>query len=494
MKGGRGRGLNEGLGRTRGDVTFTIYGRLTFIIILFLYAEAYALNNLAPAVLATLLLGYATFARMSFDEELRGTVLQTTRHSKARVFQDRAFPASLEIRNSSPHAIWVEIEDLLPDEIELASGSTGTCRVLEPNSSFVLQYMLRATTRGGVTLDRFKVRLMDERGLMFVEAEGHSTHVLEVEPPIDTFRRGGVLLKRDYVSSGGSSLSTVLGQGYEFGGLRQYQPDDSSVAIEWKASSRLAKLMTKLMYQETRSTVYIFIDSSRSMRIRKGRTGTSKLDHSIQLAVQMATHLRKAGFPVGIGVFDEHRVVDFEPPRGGGTRPGDILRAISGIPKSQTVDSSLVPGAGHPSAHAGSQAFISKILPFFGRRRVTSSEKAAGIYAAVERLTLDHVKGGVVLIFSDLQTNPRSVALSCRIILSKGHTVIVLTPFSPAFDLGPGEITVELLERMYLAYQSKRSLMRRLERMGVRVIEVGKGKEAAAQVSKRLSRRNQVTP
>jgi len=383
--------------------------------------------------------------------------------------------------------VWLEVEDDLPPEVEMASGSLRTSQVIEPKTGGRLSYTVRPVVRGRLALDRFGLRLMDERGLMSVQTEQSAPRIIQVGPPIDKFRGGDVVFRREYPWEVAAAPSTKAGRGYEFAGLRQYVPEDPFTSIEWKASSRLAKLMAKLTYEETRPSVYIFLDSSRSMRFARPPGRMSKLDQSVHLAILLATRLSRSGFPVGLGAYDEHRIVGFEPPGGGRMAPARLLSTISMVPGSRVVEASPLVTLGG-AGQGASEAFISRILPFFGRRKVSSSEKAAGIYSVVERLSLDRVKGGIVLIFSDLQTDAKAVTLSCRIMLRRGHRVVIVTPFSPAFDAAGETITPEALERLYLAYQAKRALMRRLERTGVQVIEVGRGTEAVAQVSRGLSR------
>jgi len=476
----------KGKVQTTGEVGFTIQGKVLIILVIFLFAQGYALNNLVPTVIASLLLGYLAFARFSFDEQLGSTSLSATRHGKEKAFEDRPFPASLEIYNDSPNSTLIDVVDDIPGEADAVSGRHRMRAVIEPQQSGKISYILRPIARGKLVLDRFRIEVMDERGLMSTEIAGSSPLVIDVQPPIERFRGGEVILRRDQVATAGSSTSNRLGRGYEFGGLRQYVPDDSFTSIEWKASSRLAKLMTKLMYEETRASVYIFLDCSRSMRLKSSPAEVSKLDQVLYHAVQVTSHLSKGGFPVSLGAYDEHRVLKFESLRAGRSRSG-LLEIVAEIPGGETVRAGPR-GTGAVSDPDPGSGLVSRILPFFGRRGVRSSEKATGLYAAVERLAFDRAKSGVVVIFSDLRTNPRSVQLAARTILRRGHRLIIVTPFSPSFEGKGGRMSPELLERLYTEYRSKRSLMRRLERMGARVVEVEKGKEAARELSRRLSR------
>ena len=473
------------------EVNFTIHGKIIIAAIVLLYAQAYALNNVTPAILATLLLGYMAFARSNFDEQLAKTTIAARRLLKGRTFQDRPLDLHLRIENRSPHGIWVDVSDRVPPELEVASGSPSTTMVIDADGSSRLSYTVIPRVRGEVIMDAFFMRLKDERGMMSVDVEGHSPLRILVEPSLESIRGGEVLLRRRYALRGGASPSDKLGRGYEFGGLRQYVPEDPSTLIEWKASSRLAKLMTKLLYEEIQSSVYIFLDCSRSMRLSRSAKQPSKLDQSVRIAVQLATGLSRSGYPVGIGLFDEHRIIEFEPPRTK-QKPSGLLSPLSAAPGSKVVDKAAGGATSQIDADSPGDegmGFLSRILPFLGRKTVPTTERAAGIYAAVERMIAQKAKNTLVMIFTDLESNPSSFILSCKILVKRGHRPIVVTPFSPAFDLRKEDLDVQVVERMYLSYQRKRTTIKQLEKMGIDVVEIGRDRREAIQVSRRISRR-----
>jgi len=482
------RGAGQSVATAAQEISFTNYGKVLTVVVVALYAQAYALNNVAPALIASMVLAYLAFARMSFDEQCRATRLKITRHVKDRAFQGRPFSASVEIHNGSSHAAWVEVQDRLPEEARLAYGRSEARYVIEPGESRELSCMLSAVMRGPLLLDRLGMKVFDERGLMALTVEQSVPSTVKVEPSVEEFKGGRILQRKGYRLRVQTPTLARVGRGYEFAGLRQHIPEDPFTSIEWKASSRLARLMTKLLYEEIRASVYIFLDCARSMRLTRDAGWASKLDQSVQLAVQIATQLSQAGYPVGLGAYDEHRVLAFKSAAHGRVGPTELLEVISHIPKSKVARTGRLGAVISDLQGENADAFISKILPFFGRRRVASWEKAAGIYWAVERLVLDRPKSCTVLVFSDLETNPKSFMLSSGIILRKGHRLVVITPFSPAFELRKEELSVEVLERMYLSYQAKLGLIRRLERMGATVVEVGRGREAPIQISRRLSR------
>ena len=475
----------EGTQIAIGKAKFNEFARALLIITVLLYVLTYLFTSYVLAILATAVLVYVAFARLSFRKELASTRLTTTRHAKARAFQDRTFPAELEIRNNSQRAARILIEDIVPDGLELASGSVTIEEVIEPGMSKGLSYHLRPTTRGRVLLDRYKLRVFGGRGLMEAAAESSCPYKIEVEPPIQRFREGEILRRREYIAKAGSTPTSSIrpGRGYGFDGLRGYLPDDGFGTIEWKASSRLAKLMTKMMHDESRDTVYIFLDSSTPMRTVKKSGEESKLDRSVEVVVQLATLLTRQGFPVGLGAYDEGKMVVFEPPGQKQMGPVRLLDTISMIPKSRVTGSVVQEGS---PTRGG---VLTRVLPFLGGRRTATSPRTTGIYEVVRRLVSDRVKSGMVIIFSDLETNQNSMTLTCRIITQRGHHPIIVMPPAPPTDMKRRDAETRSPGKRTAGEEAREGLARKLESMGVQIVELGRQRFPVLAISHRLSRR-----
>jgi uncharacterized protein (DUF58 family) len=111
-----------------------------------------------------------------------------------------------------------------------------------------------------------------------------------------------------------------VGRGRDFEKLREYLPGDGFDEIDWKATAKRGKPVTKIFQVERTQEVYVVIDASRlSARtlVRDGKEVTA-LERSITAAMVLLLAAQRQGDRFGLVVYDD-RVRVFIP-SGGGTR------------------------------------------------------------------------------------------------------------------------------------------------------------------------------
>jgi uncharacterized protein (DUF58 family) len=91
------------------------------------------------------------------------------------------------------------------------------------------------------------------------------------------------------------------GSGSEFARLRDYSQGDSVRDVDWKATARRGKPVTRVMESERSQTVLIGVDAGRSMAALVN--GLTKLDHAVNAALFLAFVAIKNGDRVGLVVF-----------------------------------------------------------------------------------------------------------------------------------------------------------------------------------------------
>ena len=122
--------------------------------------------------------------------------------------------------------------------------------------------------------------------------------------------------------------SPFHGFSVEYSDHRAYQPGDELKFLDWKAYGRSDKLYIKQFLQETNVSVYILVDSSRSMTFA-GRGRVSKLDYGSFLAAALTYLMLGQGDSVGLVLFAE-RIVAHMPPSSRRTYLNPILSALQG--------------------------------------------------------------------------------------------------------------------------------------------------------------------
>jgi len=91
------------------------------------------------------------------------------------------------------------------------------------------------------------------------------------------------------------------GRGSEFARLRDYAQGDSVRDVDWKATARRGRPVTRVMESERSQTVLIGVDCGRSMAARVD--GLTKLDHAVNAALFLAFVAVRNGDRVGLVVF-----------------------------------------------------------------------------------------------------------------------------------------------------------------------------------------------
>jgi uncharacterized protein (DUF58 family) len=91
------------------------------------------------------------------------------------------------------------------------------------------------------------------------------------------------------------------GRGSEFARLRDYAQGDSVRDVDWKATARRTRPVTRVMEAERSQTVLIGVDAGRSMAAQVD--GLTKLDHAVNAALFLAFVAIRNGDRVGLVVF-----------------------------------------------------------------------------------------------------------------------------------------------------------------------------------------------
>ena len=120
--------------------------------------------------------------------------------------------------------------------------------------------------------------------------------------------------------------SPFHGFSVEYSDHRSYQPGDELKFLDWKAFGRSDKLYIKQFLQETNVSVYILVDSSRSMTFT-GRGPVSKLDYGSFLAAALTYLMLGQGDSVGLVLFAE-KILMHIPPSARRTYLNTVLSAL----------------------------------------------------------------------------------------------------------------------------------------------------------------------
>jgi len=121
--------------------------------------------------------------------------------------------------------------------------------------------------------------------------------------------------------------SPFQGFSVEYSDHRQYYPGDEIKFLDWKVFARSDRLYIKRFHQETNTTVYMLLDTSRSMSFAGG-DAVRKIDYASFLAAALSYLTLKQGDSTGLVSFAE-RITTQIPPASKRTHLTAILTALS---------------------------------------------------------------------------------------------------------------------------------------------------------------------
>jgi uncharacterized protein (DUF58 family) len=130
----------------------------------------------------------------------------------------------------------------------------------------------------------------------------------------------------------GLKIERYLGDGSEFESLREHRPGLDARSLDWKASARHHKLLSREYRAERNHAIVVALDTGYLMG--EPLAGIPKLDHGINAALLLAYVALKTGDRVGLLGFDDRPRLVVEP-RGGVAWHARLQREAAGLEYSQ---------------------------------------------------------------------------------------------------------------------------------------------------------------
>jgi len=220
--------------------------------------------------------------------------------SETRVAAGQRLTVTLKLANRADLPQTVEVDDSVPSLLKVVEGSPRHLLQLEPGEEHELSYVVEATRRGRHLLGPLRLRCADPSGVRDLERtldlRTNVTAIAEVEPEREV--RVAPSRTRNWV---GQIVSRRIGAGSETWGIRDYAPGDEMRHINWKASARTGRWVTKEYEAERSGDVTIILDAREGSG--KSEARNSPIESSIRAVSTIAAHVLMAKNRVGLIVF-----------------------------------------------------------------------------------------------------------------------------------------------------------------------------------------------
>jgi len=221
-----------------------------------------------------------------------------------------------------PLRLDVEVHDALAPAIDAVDAAATTVtpwrmgRLEVPaRGSATLGLVVRGRERGEHPLAPVVLRVRGVLGLAQRSLEYATDATLSVVPSIAGVRRYRMLAIQHRLREAGIRTIRRRGEGSSFTSLREYVEGDDPRRMDWKATARRGKLITREYSIEQGQTIVIAIDAGRMMTQLAG--DVSRFEHALAAATVLADVATRSGDHVALIVFNDE-VRAFVPPARGG--------------------------------------------------------------------------------------------------------------------------------------------------------------------------------
>ncbi len=199
-----------------------------------------------------------------------------------------------------------------------------------PLDERVFAMTLSGETRGRYALGPVAMQISTPLGLLarIVVTPPKEDEAIAVVPSLTNVRRFRLLALQNRLSEAGVRALKLRGEGTAFAGLRDYVPGDDPRLLDWKATARHGKLISREQTIERSQTVISLIDCGRAMTQLAG--DYSRFEHVLSAALVLSDVAATSGDRVGLLAFDDQIRASMPPQRGDRALRG-LHRALSGL-------------------------------------------------------------------------------------------------------------------------------------------------------------------
>jgi len=206
----------------------------------------------------------------------------------------------LRIANHGSRGMKCEIQDHHPASLE-AEGLPRAV-ALDPGAWTEIRYHVRPVARGETRFGRAEARVSSPLGLWQVKRRAGDEGLVRVYPNFQALAKYTLLATDHRLSQIGVLQVRRRGEGTEFHQLREYRQGDPQRAIDWKATSRTARLIAREYEEEKDQRVLLVIDCGRRMAAKDDNPGDalSHFDHTLNAALLLSHVALRQGDAVGM--------------------------------------------------------------------------------------------------------------------------------------------------------------------------------------------------
>ena len=296
-------------------------------VLLMLVPLALAIAAIADRTLLWPMLGADGFIALvaAMDALLARRTLVEVRRSSREVFSiGRSNIVTLELRSKARRKLHVRVTD---DLFEHASAPELPLELeLRPGAREQAVYRVVPHRRGTYALGDHTIRYGSPLGLWIRQITQRASHPVRIFPDVQAVRDYELLARQSRDAA--ARATRRRGGASEFEALREYQRDDEYRKIDWKATARRHKLITRTYQLERDQSVVFMLDAGRLMTAESD--ALSLFDHALNATLMLTYVASRGGDQVGLMTFAD-RVLTYLPPGPGKSASQRLIRSLFAV-------------------------------------------------------------------------------------------------------------------------------------------------------------------
>ena len=236
-----------------------------------------------------------------------------------------ASPVRLRLRQHGDVPVDLEVFDTPPEAAEVEGLPLRLALPAESWAEF--EYRIRPTRRGDGRFGPTELLLHGPGDLWrrrLQETPQGEVQTVRVLPNFQAVAHYALFALEDRLGPKGERVSQRRGEGMDYRELREYRAGDSLRRIDWKATARRQRLISRQYQEERNQQVVCLIDCGRRMRARDGEL--AHFDHVLNAVLLLAYVALRQGDSVGLLTFSGER--RFLPPVKGAAGLPAVLRSV----------------------------------------------------------------------------------------------------------------------------------------------------------------------
>lgn len=258
--------------------------------------------NLAIFIIAVLDIAYSFFTTKLEFEHNQHHLFSIGRNNRIKILVHNIGKRKVEfeVKLGLPESVLEE-----ENEIQLS---------LPKNAEEDITFTVRPIRRGSYQIKNVYFKAHSVLGLVNLYGNYSLDFNIDVYPDIEKLNHFLKLMRMNRENDLGIHRNRWQGIGTELESLREYQQDDDSKNIDWKASTRLNKPVTKVFQMETSNHITIAIDCGRLMTAEQN--GLNTLDHAVN-SLLILTHIAfRLGDSISIIAYSDRIIAELPESKG----------------------------------------------------------------------------------------------------------------------------------------------------------------------------------